>query len=324
MLDGSTDQPRRPRRRRAIVAGLLVALLLVALPLLGPLGPLGTGGAPRHAASAASGNEPSTDSERWALIVGITDYAGRTSSTAAGAADAADFREMLLRNGFPADHILTLTEQQATAAQIRKGLQWLVDRSSPNAFSVFHYSGHVKQLSGDRDRDGEKQDEFLWPHDNAFIADGELADYSRRLRGLAWIDIAGCEAAGFDDGIAGPRRLFTASSRETEKSYERPDWGNSVFVGLQIDQAFLQGMGDVDGNGKVSIQEAFAFAAERAPQMTERQRRGPQHPVGAGGEGPQWYLDGPPPPPPPPPPAPAPPPAGGASDEPCRQLLGCT
>lgn len=318
-IPGTTSQERVPakvadrtsRRRVRLVAaaGVAIALVLAALPLLGPAGAPATAGA----------TAPSANSARWALIVGVTDYAGRTPSPEAGAADAADFREMLLRNGFRADRIHTLTEKQATAANIRSGLQWLVDNSTPNAFSVFHFSGHVKQISGDKDRDGEKLEEYLWPHDNRFISDAELADYSRRLRGLAWFDIAGCEAAGFDDGLSGPKRLFTASSRETEKSYESPEWNNSVFVGMQVDQAFLQGMGDHDGNGKVSIQEAFAFAAERAPQMTQRQRRGPQHPVGAGGDGSEWFLDGPAPPPPPPPPS-----SGtgeGPADEPCYGLL---
>ena len=294
--DGKTDDvpPRNPRRRPSGPGPLLtVALSVLVLGVAGTS--IGTG------SSRAAGSGPTADHERWALVVGITDYAGRTSSTAAGADDAADFRDALLRNGFAADHVLTLTERQATAASIRDGLRWLVDRSGPNTFSVFHYSGHVKQLSGDRDRDGEKLDEYLWPHDNVFISDAELADHARRLRGLAWFDIAGCEAAGFDDGISAATRLFTGSSQESEKSYEHPDWRNSVFTGLEIDQAILQGMGDGDGNGKVSIQEAFAFANERAPQMTARQRRGAQHPYGAGGEGPQWYLDGPPAPPPPPP-----------------------
>ena len=35
-----------------------------------------------------------------------------------------------------------------------------------------------------------------------------------------------------DDGLSGPRHLFTASSRETEKSYEHPEWGTSIFTGL--------------------------------------------------------------------------------------------
>src|SRR5205085_9966947 len=124
-----------------------------------------------------------------------------------------------------------------------------VDHSGPNAFSVIHYSGHVKQMGGDRDGDGERTDEFLWSYDNVFLADRELADAVHRLQGLAWVDIAGCEAAGFDDGLSGPTHLFTASSQETEKSYEHPDWRNSIFTGTEVDQAILQGMGDSDGNG---------------------------------------------------------------------------
>jgi hypothetical protein len=270
---------------RRLIAAIVAAATLASLAAVAQL---------RTTPARAAGTGPSATSDRWALVVGITDYAGSTHSTVAGAADAADFREVLVRNGFRPDHILTLTEAQATAANIRAGFQWLVDHSSPNAFSVFHYSGHVKQLGGDRDDDGEATDEFLWSQDNVFLSDRELADTVGRLRGLAWVDIAGCEAGGFDDGLSGPTHLFTASSRETEKSYEHPDWRNSIFTGVEIDQAFLQGMGDHDGNGKVSIQEAFAFAVDQVPQLTARQRRGAQHPVGAGGEGPQWYLDGPP------------------------------
>jgi hypothetical protein len=271
--------PRRP------IAALLAAATIASFAAATQL---------RSSGARAAATGPTATSERWALIVGITDYAGSTHSTVAGAADAADFREVLLRNGFRPDHVVTLTEGQATAANIRSGLQWLVDHSGPTTFSVFHYSGHVKQLGGDRDHDGEATDEFLWSQDNVFLADRELADDVGRLRGLAWVDIAGCEAGGFDDGISGPTRLFTASSRETEKSYEHPDWRNSIFTGVEIDQAILQGLGDIDGNGKVSIQEAFAFASDQVPQLTARQRRGRQHPVGAGGEGPQWFLDGPP------------------------------
>ena len=283
-------------------------MLLLVLPLAAALLLGGTLAAEPSATAngGAASSAPTANSDRWALVVGVSDYAGRTSSTVAGADDAADFREMLLRNGFREDRIHVLTERAATAANIRAGLRWLVDNSSPSSFSVFHFSGHVKQMSGDRDRDGEALDEYLWPHDNRFISDAELASTVRSLRGLSWTDIAGCEAAGFDDGLSGPNRLFTASSQEPEKSYEYPEWRNSVFTGLEVDQGFLQGYADGDGNGKVSIQEAFAYAAERAPKMTARQRRGPQHPVMAGGDGSAWYLDGPPAPPPPPPPSPAP------------------
>jgi hypothetical protein len=293
--------PRRP-------PSLLVAASVILLALGAAVATAWTSTGP---ATAAAGS-PQAGSDRWAFVVGVSDYAGRTSSTVAGADDAADFRELLLRNGFREDRIRTITEGQATARNIREGLQWLVDNSSPESFSVFHFSGHVKQLGGDRDRDGEKVDEYLWPHDNVFISDAELAGRVQQLRGLAWIDIAGCEAGGFDDGISAPTRVFTGSSGETEKSYEHPDWRNSVFTGLEIDQAWLQGQADHDGNGKISIQEAFAFAHERAPKVTAGQRRGAQHPVSAGGDGSQWFLDGPPAPPAP---------TTGEPDGRCRQLI---
>lgn len=272
------------RIRSVLAAGLAAVLLPTLSAFSGPV-------------QAAPPSSPTANSERWALVVGVTDYDGRTVSTAAGAADAVDFRQALLENGFRDDRIMMLVEERATAANIRGGLRWLNDQSNENSFSVFHFSGHVKQMGGDRDRDGEKVDEYLWPRDNKFISDRELANAMTALRGLVWIDIAGCEAAGFEEGISGPTRLFTGSSRETEKSYEYPPWNNSVFTGLEIDEAFLQGKGDRDGNGKVSIQEAFAHAWESAPQITARQKKGPQHPQSSGGSGVEWFLDGPPAPP---------------------------
>ncbi len=87
--------------------------------------------------------------------------------------------------------------------------------------------------------------------------------------------------------MSSPRRLFTGASQEIEKGYERPDWRQSVYNGLMVDQGFLQGKGDVDGNGAVSIQEAFNHAARIAPEMTANERLGPQHPYIAGGDGPR-------------------------------------
>lgn len=243
---------------------------------------------------------PGAGDDRWAVVVGVTKYEGRTKPTAAGAADAHDMREILLRHGFDSSRIITLTDRAATAENIRAAFRWLVDNSSPSSFSVFHFSGHVKLMGGDRDRDGEKIDEYLWPSNNKFISDAELAGYARALRGRAWINIAGCEAAGFNDGIASPQRLFTGSSQEPEKSYEYPAWNNSVYVGL-LDRAILKREGDADGNGKVSIHEAYAYAEPIAPRMTAKQKKGPQHLYMAGGDGEEWFLDGPPAPPPPPP-----------------------
>lgn len=269
--------------KKVLVA--LVVTLVVASPLA--------------VASAA----PSPNAHKTAVVIGISEYQGATKSTPGSAGDAAIIRDALLRNGWDDANIKLLVNEQATAANIRGALQWLVDQSTDDGFSVFAYSGHVKQKPGDEDGDGEGNDEFIWPHDNAFISDGELAAGFTALRGDAWINFAGCESAGFDDGVSGPRRLFTGASQEVEKGYERPDWKLSVFNGLMVDQGFLQGQGDTDGNGAVSIQEAFEHAAAIAPEMTAGQRFGPQHPHMAGGDATEWFLSPPAPPEPPAPPA---------------------
>lgn len=259
---------------RKLLVGVLVGLL-VASPL------------------AVAQAVPAADAKKAAVLIGIGEYQGATKSLPGSAGDAAVIREALLRNGWEDANIKVLVNEAATAANIRQATRWLVDQSADDSFSVFAYSGHVKQKPGDEDGDGEGNDEFLWPHDNDFISDGELASSLRALRGDAWISIAGCESAGFDDGVSSPRRLFTGASQEVEKGYERPDWKMSVFHGLMVDQGLLQGQGDVDGNGSVSIQEAFNHAAKVAPEMTATQRFGPQHPYIAGGDGPEWFLSPP-------------------------------
>src|SRR5436305_10043352 len=103
--------------------------------------------------------------ERWALLVGVDHFEGATRPNFGAVADAADLRQALLNAGWASDHIKVLTDAGARAADIRSGLRWLADHSTPTSLSVFHYSGHVKQVGST---------EYLWPHDNSFIADSEL------------------------------------------------------------------------------------------------------------------------------------------------------
>jgi hypothetical protein len=257
--------------------GMRRRVLLIPLLLAGVLGGM-VAATPASAAPAASGGD------RWALLVGIDHFEGPTRTNFGAVNDAADFRQALLKAGWADDHIKVLTDGGARAADIRAGFQWLVGHSGPTSLSVFHYSGHVKQ---------EGTTEYLWPHDNSFIPDSELAANMRQLKGRAWVDISGCEAAGFDEGISSPTRLFTASSRATEKSYEIPDLGHSVFSLLVAQRALLRGEGDANHDGKVSVQEAFAYAADRAPQISAGQAQGAQHPVTAGWDGTPLFLDAP-------------------------------
>jgi hypothetical protein len=252
------------------------------------------------AAPIAALASPGAGAEKWAVVIGIDHFEGRTRPNVGAVGDAQDFRDMLLRTGWRSDHVLVLTDANATLAGRRAAFRGLASTATASSSSVVHYSGHVKQMNGH---------EYLWPHDNRFIADTEFGQAMRAVRGWLWVDVSGCEAAGFDEGISARNRLFTASSRANEKSYEYPSWRNSVYTGLLADQGVLQRQADYNRDGRISVTEAFRYAWERAPAITARQSSGPQHPYAAGGDGTEWFLDAPAPAPPARQVSPAPPPA---------------
>lgn len=253
------------------------------LLVLGPLATLTVVGLLAAGAGVAQAAPPAGD--RWALVIGIDHFEGATRPNTGAVGDAEDVRTALQRAGWPSDHIRYLTDDAATNSAIHDGLKWLASHSSDTSFSVFAYSGHVKQ-------DGST--EYLWPHDNQFISDTDLAGNLRQVKGYLWANISGCEAAGFDEGLSGPKRLVTAASQENEKGYELPaNMRNSVFTYYLVDAGILQKQADANHDGKVSIQEAFKFAAARAPALTTNESNGPQHPYIAGGDGSDWFLEQP-------------------------------
>ena len=262
---------------------------------------------------------PPYGANKWALLIGTDKFVkgNPTHSNVGSREDAESAYKLLTQKGWPADHIRLLVDQQATQAAIRDGFKWLQSNTNDNSFTVFHYSGHVRQAATG-DKKHRVTHEYLWPADASsratgkYISDDELIANIRAIRGWRWVDISGCEAAGFNDGLAASNILFTASSQVTEKSYEDPSWHHSIFSGLMIENGWLGGAADGDQDGNIPIQEAWNFAAQNAPKITANQgcdRKGrnckPQHPSMAGGAGSNWLLDPPPPPPPPPPPKPA-------------------
>ncbi len=238
------------------------------------------------AVASAAPAPPAAATEMRALLIGVDRFQGPTRPNFGGAGDVSDLRDVLIRSGWSPGNIRVLTDEGARAANIRDGLRWLADGSTERSFSLFHYSGHVKQ---------EGTTEYLWPHDDQFIADSEVAGFLRQVRGKAWFNFSGCEAAGFvnEGGVATPQRLVTASSQSTEKSYEWVEMRRSVFNYFMVQRGMLGGEADANRDGRASVQEAFAFAAERAPRFTARQPQGAQHPYTAGGDGAELFLDNP-------------------------------
>lgn len=257
---------------------------------------------PAQAAAVQDLSEPATT--RWALLIGINEHSGRTRDNLTSRQDAEDLRAHLLALGWRDDHIVLVTDHVATRENLEQGIAWLARKTDPDSVAVFHYAGHTKQWHGvDVDGDGEVPDEGLWPTDNDRMVDSEFVARMAAVRaGTLWVNIAACEAEGFaDPGLRQPGRVLTFSSSEHQKSYEDPSTGNTVY-GYYLLEA-LAGYGDGNGDGEVTVEEAFHYAGPRAHTRTERQSHGPQTAVVMDDLAGELSLKIPPPPPPPPPPS---------------------
>lgn len=94
-----------------------------------------------------------------------------------------------------------LTDERATTANIRKGLEGLVGDASPGDSLVFHYSGHGAQV---RDMDGDELsdnlDEIICPYDmdwNNPFTDDDLAEICKGVpKGALFTIILDCCHSG--------------------------------------------------------------------------------------------------------------------------------
>lgn len=260
------------------------ALRSAALPELDVESVLGPPPGPQHDPRPARTAAPA---DRFAFLVGVTDYRSPTKDTIGSTDDVRVIATQLQANGWLPQNIRVVVDGAATGAAIRDGMAWLAAQSGTGSFGLFHYSGHVKQKGGSR--------EALWPVDRAFVDDREVTAALGRAQGRLWVDIAGCEAGSFADGLPNDRVLFSGSSKGTEKSYEFPPWKMSVWSGLVFDAGLRQGQADADGNGRTTIGETLRFAQYYAQAITLGQKPyGRQTPQFAGAPDLGWTLADPP------------------------------
>ncbi|MCW2607516.1 MAG: peptidase caspase catalytic subunit p20, partial [Frankiales bacterium] len=246
-----------------------------------PLGPPPGPQADRRPARTAA------PADRYAFLVGVQDYRRPTKDTIGSRKDVQFVRQSLLDAGWLPGNIRVVVDGQASGAAVREGMRWLAGKSVPGTFAFFHYSGHVKQFGGGS--------EALWPVDRDFVRDAEVTRLLSPAQGRVWVDIAGCEAGSFLPGLPSDRVLVTTSSKASEKSYEYPEWGMSVWTGLLFDLAVVQGQADADADGRTTMGEALRYSTYYAQRITLRQEpHGRQTPQTAGDPVRGWTLADPP------------------------------
>ena len=292
---------KRLSRVHAVVIVLTIVAGTMTLSAGGAAGPTFRDRFPAQADARRDPNVPA--SNYWALLIGINDYAGRTRDNIGAYEDARDLRSHLLRLGWRGDHIVLLTNRTATASMIIQSIRWLRYKTDGNSVVVFNYSGHQRPTRSSSDGDDESRDQAIHASDNRLILDGVLGKEFNRVRAKKmWINLAVCRARGFTDpGMIKTGRVITFASAESELAYEDPAVRHSVLDWYEINEAMIQGLGDANGDGHVTVEEAYRYARPYVAQRT----RGRQHPSMVDKVSGSMYLRPPAPPPPPPPPPPS-------------------
>jgi uncharacterized caspase-like protein len=159
--------------------------------------------------AAAAGDQLKDAGQRWAVIVGISDYQNLGDLDNA-VNDALDMKSVLINKcNFAPDHVYTYTNGQASKGSIQNALNLMSARAGPSDVVVFYFSGHGDQMDRDLSPydEADGRDEVLCPYDSYSdrydrdISDDELQTMLGRINSKNTICIFDtCHSGGMVKG----------------------------------------------------------------------------------------------------------------------------
>jgi len=234
------------------------------------------GGKPAaQAATGILGTSPPNPNHRWAVIIGISDYAGTANDIQYADDDALDMLEALtIVYGYKRDHIFLLisdyTINNATRNEIITAIDWLRTNEAANDEVVFFYSGHGAKGKAN-DGDTETIDEAIVPYEcttSSLIWDGNLKMMFSNFETTRIVFIFdSCYSGGMTD-LKAPGRIIIMASTESGFSYETSSLQNGVFTYYFVEEGMIQGLADTTlKDGRITIEEAFDYAKANVPTV---------------------------------------------------------
>ena len=224
--------------------------------------------------------------ERYALIVGISEYAGKNGPPAlpSAASDARNFSQSLQSQlGFSKENILLLTDAAATSDQLRAALRSFAGRPRPEDLLLVYFAGYGLHDPLDPEHI------YLAAHDTQLGRFGETAipldelknslktyikskntvlifDADRAVEGQ-WAtpnnNLVNAYLVGLFAGD--PTKAVLVSSNVNEVS--RDAGGSGLFTQELLNAA--RGRADVNGDGVVTIREWFLAAQNRVKDASK-------------------------------------------------------
>jgi uncharacterized caspase-like protein len=242
--------------------------------------------------------------EVWAVVIGIDEYKN-FPSLKYSKNDAREFHRYLTEvNQVPRDHVWLLLDEEATLNKMRSVLGTQLRRNAGKGDMVIVYlAGHGATEWDTASPDGDGLEKYILPHEAdpkdlyaSAMPMGEVARIFSRISaerlvfisdtcysgasGGRTVPVLGMRAnvsgAFWDRLSQGTGRVIITASDANEVSVEKDDLKHGVFTYYLLEA--LQGKGDLDGNGVITVDEVYRYVSIRVPQATGQE----QHPVKKG------------------------------------------
>ncbi|MBN1893214.1 caspase family protein [bacterium] len=242
--------------------------------------------------------------EIWAVVVGISRYQKIRDLNYADK-DAEAFNDFLIHHlNVPEDHIQTLTNEQATLNNVKKVIGDDLRRNAGQEDQVMiFFAGHGAVEPDLSNQDGDGLSKYLMMHDtqpDALYSTALPMDEVARMFGRISSDRVVYIGDACYSGASGGRTILTHQTRATlsDEFLNRLSTGKGRIIltasganelSLEDDRIqhgvftyhllkALKGEADLDGDGFVSVDEAYSYVSRIVPESTGQS----QHPVKKG------------------------------------------
>ena len=226
-----------------------------------------------EAASSTSGGGTFAGGSRsggrtYGIFAGISDYPGTGNDLDFTADDALRVRDALIRGGgMRPEDAVTLTDADATIANVERALEDIASRAGPDDTFVFFYSGHgdrLERAAGPTMSDPDGLDETIVLYDGQ-MRDDELRNLFEQIQaGTTLLFLDSCFSGGFaKDMISVPGRMGMFSSEEDVTSQVAVKFRAGGYLSIFLDEAIGDALADENGDGSVTAIELSEYVHYR-------------------------------------------------------------
>ncbi len=230
--------------------------------------------------------------EKWALVVGVSNFEDKSINLRYAAKDATDFANFLTSKGnFKADHVKLLVDENATRQNIIDSLMKWLNKASKNDLVLLYVSSHGSPASKDNDNKN-----FLVAHDTNkenLLATGIPMQWLSQIisksvvsdRVVMVLDV--CHSGAAREGqktlfrepginmrtvTFGAGQSILCSSQADQVSWESKKYPNSVFTKKLIEGLVSQG-------DKTTLTQAYDYVKDKVESEVMSDRGERQTPI---------------------------------------------